>query len=176
MFSRLTGRGRGVQVLLVTQTQLLEGGKAPTTCHPSKTAGVGPRQPPLPSPCCPPQVIAAQREQHVSSETVFLRLPEWPSSPPLLNNSRDPEQPEVRDHDFVGVVKNVFRLQVLVHDAFSVQIAHSLQRRKRGRCFYSNRDACGAAVHILHHLQEITFYQSLFYSAGLTFHARIGLI
>lgn len=57
---------------------------------------------------------------------MFLRPPEWHFLPPLLNDSRDPKEPEVCDHDFIGIMKNVLGLQVFVHNAFSVQITHSL--------------------------------------------------
>lgn len=77
--------------------------------------------------------MAGQRERHLKAEVVFLRPLERRLLPPLLNNSGDPKQPEVCDHDFIGVVKNVLGLQVFVNDAFSVQIAHSLyQKTKSG--------------------------------------------
>lgn len=75
---------------------------------------------------------------------VFWRPLEWRFLPPFLNNSGDPKQPEVCDHDFIGVVENVLRLQVFVNNAFSVQVAHSLcrknkQRRSVKRCCYIRR-------------------------------------
>lgn len=63
------------------------------------------------------------------------------SSPVLLNNSRDPEQAEVRDHHFIGVMENVLRLQVLVHDAFCVQVSHSLEDKQQ------QFTACGFRCH-----------------------------
>lgn len=79
----------------------------------------------------PLQVIAVQCEQHSKLRFVFWRPLEWRFLPPFLNNSRDPKQPEVCDHDFIGVVENVLRLQVFVDNAFSVQVAHSLCRKKQ---------------------------------------------
>lgn len=63
------------------------------------------------------------------ADELFLRPLEWRFLPPLLNNSRDPKQPEVCDHDFIGIMKNVLWLQVFVNNAFSVQIAHSLYHK-----------------------------------------------
>lgn len=62
---------------------------------------------------------------------MFLRPLEWRFLPPLLNNSRDPKQPEVCDYDFIGIMKNILWLQVFVNNAFSVQIAHSLCRKTK---------------------------------------------
>lgn len=53
------------------------------------------------------------------------------SSPVLLNDPGDPEEAEVCDHHFIGVVENVLRLQVLVHDAFGVQVSHSLEDKQQ---------------------------------------------
>lgn len=52
-------------------------------------------------------------------------------SPALLYNSRDPKEPKVCDHHFIGVMKNVFGLQVFVHNAFGVKITHSLCWKKQ---------------------------------------------
>lgn len=51
------------------------------------------------------------------------------SLPSLLNNSRDPKQPKICDHHFIGIVENVLGLQVFVNDAFGVKIAHSLHQK-----------------------------------------------
>lgn len=49
------------------------------------------------------------------------------ASPALLNQSGHAEQAEVCDHHLVGVVKDVLGLQVLVYDAFGVQVTHPLK-------------------------------------------------
>lgn len=75
---------------------------------------------------CPHQVKV---QESTYSEVMFLRPLEWRFLPPLLNDSRDPKEPEVCDHHFIGIVKNILWLQVFVHDSFSVQITHSLYRK-----------------------------------------------
>lgn len=49
------------------------------------------------------------------------------ASPALLDQARHPEQAEVSDHHLVGVVEHVLGLQVLVDDAFGVQVTHPLK-------------------------------------------------
>lgn len=72
-----------------------------------------------------------QRKQQRSSSLGWGLSPGAGSSPVLLNDSRDPEEAEVRDHHFIGVVENVLGLQVLVHDAFGVQVSHSLEGKQQ---------------------------------------------
>ena len=47
--------------------------------------------------------------------------------PSLLDHSRDPEEAKVCDDHLVGVMKDILGFQILVDDAFGMQVAHSLQ-------------------------------------------------
>lgn len=77
------------------------------------------------------QSRSSQRKQQRSSVRYWGLSPGAGSSPVLLNDSGDPEEAEVCDHHFIGVVENVLRLQVLVHDAFGVQVSHSLEDKQQ---------------------------------------------
>lgn len=80
------------------------------------------------------QSRSSQRKQQRSSAAAQRcrgLSPGAGSSPVLLNDSGDPEEAEVCDHHFIGVVENVLRLQVLVHDAFGVQVSHSLEDKQQ---------------------------------------------
>lgn len=52
--------------------------------------------------------------------------------PAFLYHSSHPKQAKVSDDHFVGVIEHVVGLQILVDDAFGVQITHSLCGSGRG--------------------------------------------